>query len=57
MRVGGAETQSLVSTPNTPGLNPKYFRNANDVEAYVLFMGIRPSDGDVKPDDPLDAFR
>ena len=44
-RDGGAETQSLVSLRNIPGLNPKSLRNKYDVNTYVLLMLIRPSNG------------
>ena len=40
-----------------PGLNPKYLRSAYDMNAYVLVIAIRPSDGDVKPGAPLGSFR
>ena len=56
-RDGGAESQSLISVPNTPGLNPKSLRNAYDVKAYELLIAIHQTDGDVKPDEPLGAFR
>ena len=32
----GAETKSLVSFPNTPVLNPKSLRSADDTNVYVL---------------------
>ena len=34
-RNGRAESQSLVSVPNVPGLNIKSLTSAYDVEAYV----------------------
>ena len=52
-REGEAESQSLLSL----GLNFKPLRSAYGVEAYVLLIAIRSSDGDVKPGDPLDSFR
>ena len=52
-RDGGAETQSLVSVANIPGLNPKSLSSAYGVKKYVLLLAIRSSDGDVKPGGPL----
>ena len=40
-----------------PGLNLKSPRNAYDVKAYLLFIAIRPSDGDVKPGGPVGSLR
>ena len=34
----GVESQSLVSVPDKPELNPKSLRNAYDVMAYVLLI-------------------
>ena len=44
-RDGGTQPQSLVSVPNIPELNSKSPRSACDMEAYVLLVAIRPSDG------------
>jgi hypothetical protein len=52
----GAESQSLVSVPNKPGLNPKYLCSAYAVRTYVLMTAICPSNRDVKSGSPLDAF-
>ena len=43
--------------PNIRELNPKSLRSVYDVKAYVLFIEILRSDGDIKPDGPLGAFR
>ena len=48
---------SLVSVPNILSFNPKFLCSEYDVKAYVLLIAIRPSDLDVKPHGPLDAFR
>ena len=45
-RDGGTESQSLVSVPNKPGLNPKSLYRTYDLKAYVLLIAIRLSDGD-----------
>ena len=54
---GGAETQSIFSVPDIPGLNLKTLPKAYDVKAYVSLIAICPSDGDAKPGGPFDAFR
>ena len=40
-----------------PGLNSKPFHSTYVEKAYSTVIAICPSDGDVKPDGPLDAFR
>ena len=49
-RGGGADPQSVVSSQI-------YLRSAYDVKAYVLFIAIRPFEGEVKPDCSLGVFK
>ena len=56
-RDGRAEPQSLVSVPKIQRLNIKFLHSVYVVKAYVLLTAIRPSNGEAKPDCPLDAFR
>ena len=37
---GGADPQSPVSVPNTPGLTPESLRRVYDVKSYVLLIAI-----------------
>ena len=39
-----------------PGFNSKSHSSVFVVKTYVLLITIRPSDGDVKPGDPLVLF-
>ena len=55
-REGGTESESLVSVPNIPGLNPKSLCSPCDMKVYVQFLVIHLSDGEVKPDALLAAF-
>ena len=51
-----AKSQSLVSVPNIPGLNPKSLRSVFDVKANTQLEAILPLDGDVKTGGPLITF-
>ena len=53
----GAESQSLHSVPNIPGLNTKFIHSAFDVKENMPLIVICVSDGDIKPDGPFGAFQ
>ena len=55
-RDGGAESQSVFSVLNIPGLNPKSLHSAHVVKACILLITICSSDGDYVPGSHLGAF-